>query len=130
MDRSEQPPENPRDWKQKVTIRCSCEDCRALKAFARKPEEQTHRFPVRKARRRHLHETIRRHELDMTHVTERKGSPHTLVCTKTRRGYERRLNQYRSDLAAMAVLLRFPVPKSARVLAKLTAAVVGGKEAS
>lgn len=40
----------------------------------------------------------------MTHVTERKGSPQTLVCTKTRRGYERRCNAYRHDVAALATL--------------------------
>ena len=94
-----------------------------LAAFARNPVEKTHRFSVRKDRRRHLHEAIRGYDLDMTHVTARKGSPYTLVCTKTRRGYERRLKQYRSDLAAMAVLLRLPRPKGARVAAKLAAAV-------
>jgi hypothetical protein len=40
----------------------------------------------------------------MTHVTERKGSPHTLVCTKTRRSYERKCKAYREDIAALNVL--------------------------
>jgi hypothetical protein len=42
--------------------------------------------------------------LDMTHVTERTGSPQTLVCSKTRARYERRCRQYSEDLASMAVL--------------------------
>ena len=68
------------------------------------PAEQTHRFRVRKERRQHLHQQIEKHSLDMTHVTERKGSPQTLVCTKDRRGYQRRCAQYRQDIAALAAL--------------------------
>jgi hypothetical protein len=51
-----------------------------------------------------LHQQIDRHRLDMTHVTERTGSPQTLVCSKTRARYERRCRQYSEDLASMAVL--------------------------
>jgi hypothetical protein len=40
----------------------------------------------------------------MTHVTERSGSPQTLVCTKTRATYERQCRQYKEDLASMAAL--------------------------
>jgi hypothetical protein len=61
---------------------------------------------VRKNRRQHLHQQIERHGLDMTHVTERRGSPQTLVCTKTRRTYERQCRQHEADLASMSTLLR------------------------
>lgn len=40
----------------------------------------------------------------MTHVTERIGSPQTLVCSKTRATYERQCRQYNKDLASMAAL--------------------------
>jgi hypothetical protein len=43
-------------------------------------------------------------DLDMTHITERKGSPQTLVCMKTRRTYERQCKQHKHDSASMAVL--------------------------
>jgi hypothetical protein len=59
---------------------------------------------VRKERRRHLHQQIDHHGMDMTHVTERVGSPQTLVCAKTRVAYERQWSQYKEDLASMAVL--------------------------
>jgi hypothetical protein len=59
---------------------------------------------MRQDRRRHLHRQIARHELDMTHVTERKGSPQTLVCTKTRRNYQRRCKEYRQEAVALAAL--------------------------
>jgi hypothetical protein len=87
-----------------VKLSCSCADCRELRAFTLDPVEQTHRFRVRKDRRQHLHDVIQRHGLDMTHVTERKGSPQTLVCTKDRRSYRRRCEQYRKDIASLAAL--------------------------
>jgi hypothetical protein len=105
LTRSEQAPPPPTDWKHDVTLSCRCEDCRELQAFGRNGAERMYRFRVKKERRRHLHETIQRHRLDMTHVTERKGSPQTLVCTKTRGAYERRSSQYRTDIAAMGALL-------------------------
>ena len=104
LARAGQPPAPPTDWRQTVRIGCACEDCRELQAFARDPDEQVHRFRVRKDRRRHLHSQIDRHGLDVTHVTERKGSPQTLVCTKTRRSYERKCAAYREDIAALGVL--------------------------
>jgi hypothetical protein len=104
LARSEQPPESPKDWRQDVRIVCRCDDCRELQAFALDPATQTHRFRVRKERRQHLHQQIDRHRLDMTHVTERTGSPQTLVCSKTRATYERQCRQYNEDLASMAAL--------------------------
>lgn len=128
LARSEYPPEPPADWKQDVTLSCECEDCRQLQSFARDPIEQTHRFRIRKDRRRHLHETIKRHGLDMTHATERQGSPQTLVCTKTRRAYKGRCAQYRADLASMKLL--FPLLHSggerADLVSRLMAASARG----
>jgi hypothetical protein len=60
---------------------------------------------VRKDRRQHLHGQIEHRGLDMTHVTERKGSPQTLVCTKTRRTYQRQCRQHKADCTSMNTLL-------------------------
>jgi len=106
LARSERPPEAPKDWRQKGRIRCTCSDCRELQKFVLDPVERTHRFRLRKDRRRHLHEQIQRHGLDMTHETERRGSPQTLICTKTRGAYERRCAEHKADVTAMATLLR------------------------
>jgi hypothetical protein len=62
------------------------------------------RFALRKERRQHLHCQIEAHRCDCTHVTERKGSPQTLVCTKSQASYERRLRQYQLDLQLLAEL--------------------------
>jgi hypothetical protein len=101
---SEHPPSPPRDWRQDAKLSCSCEDCHELQLFASDATRQMHRFRVNKERRQHLHRQIDGYGLDMTHVTERKGSPQTLVCTKTRRNYSRRCEEYRLDIAALTAL--------------------------
>ena len=55
-----------------------------------------------------IHRAIERADLDMTHVTERRGSPQTLVCTKTRASHERACKQYQTDLSDMRRLLAIP----------------------
>jgi len=104
LRRSEHPPEAPRDWRQEASVACSCADCRELQAFAHNPVEQVYRFRLRKDRRQHLHRIIESHGLDMTHETERKGSPQTLVCTKNRQSYLRRCEQYQKDISALETL--------------------------
>jgi hypothetical protein len=98
LARSERPPEPPPDWRQQAALACRCQDCRELARFALDPVEQTHRFRVRKDRRQHLREQIELHGLDMTHATERTGSPQTLVCAKTLRTFERHCARHRQDL--------------------------------
>lgn len=104
LERSEHPPAPPRDWRQDVALGCDCADCRELAAFAADPVERVRRLPLREDRRRHLHEQIRRRGLDMTHETERKGRPFTLVCTKTRWSFERRVEAHARDVAALEML--------------------------
>jgi predicted 2-oxoglutarate/Fe(II)-dependent dioxygenase YbiX len=99
-----QPVEPPQDWSRDAALGCKCEDCGALSRFLRDPTLRVARFPLRKDRRQHLHQQIDKHKCDCTHVTDRKGSPQTLVCTKTRASYERRLKQYEIDNKLMAEL--------------------------
>ena len=60
---------------------------------------------MRKDLRQHLHQIINYYRLDLDHETERKGSPYTLVCTKNRASYKRRLEEYTADLLRMQSLL-------------------------
>ena len=99
-----QPVEPPQDWSRDAALGCKCEDCGALSRFLRDPTLRVARFPLRKDRRQHLHQQIDKHKCDCTHVTDRKGSPQTLVCTKTQASYERRLKQYEIDNKLMAEL--------------------------
>ncbi len=111
LERSEVPPQPPSDWRLNVQLSCPCPDCRELQTFARDPIERVHRFRVKKERRQHLHNVIDRQRLDMTHVTERVGSPQTLVCTKDRRTFDDRMKQYQDEIAAMRTLVRL-APKA------------------
>ena len=100
------PPPAPTDWAQDVTIDCTCADCRELVQFLRDPHERVHRFRVRKERRQHLHRQIDGHHCDVDHVTERQGSPQTLVCTKNRTSYERKRQQFVDNTRWLAELRR------------------------
>lgn len=105
LARSESPPLHPQDWRQAVKLSCQCEDCRDLARFGADPMRQVHRFRMAQDRRSHVESQIRSHDLDMSFTTERRGSPHTLVCVKTRRTYQRQCEQHHADCAAMGVLL-------------------------
>lgn len=119
LARTENPPAPPEDWRQTVEIACRCEDCRALQNFAEDPDRQSHRFSVRKDRRKHLHRQIQKHRLDMTHVTERRGRPFTLVCTKTRWSYERLCKAYAQRLEALAELATLASNGKGRIAVRL-----------
>jgi hypothetical protein len=49
-------------------------------------------------------ESIREAHADLDCVTEAKGSPHGLVCTKNSASHQRRVKQRQQDLAGIAVL--------------------------
>src|SRR5215510_7696549 len=95
--RVEHEPVRPTDYRRPSKLSCNCGDCRELSAFLDNPNEAVHRFRVRKDRRQHLHQIIERHHCDLTHVTERRGSPQTLVCTKTTASYETACQVYERD---------------------------------
>lgn len=130
LSRSANPPAPPADWSQPMKLACNCEDCRVLQAFTAHPTERVHRFRVNKDRRQHLHRKIDENGLDMTHVTERTGSPQTLVCEKTRRRFDLREAQYRADLAAFKTLLSLaPAAGCGKdpAIAETHSALAGGK---
>ena len=104
LGRSARPPEPPRDWAQAVRLGCDCEHCARLEAFCADPVERVGRFPLRADLRRHLHQQIDSHRLDMDHETERRGRPYTLVCTKNRASHERRVKEYGQDVKWMRAL--------------------------
>lgn len=96
--RASHPPLQPVDWRRESATGCDCADCRELSRFLDDPNQQTLRLPIHERRRQHLHHVIDGKKLDTTHVTERRGRPYTLVCTKTRASYERALEAHHVDL--------------------------------
>ena len=105
LGRSAAPPDEPRDWRIEADTGCDCEHCAKLRAFCENPAVQVARFPLRQELRRHLEMVIRHRRLDIDHVTEQKGRPYTLVCTKNRASYQRELVEYAEDVARMRSLV-------------------------
>ena len=98
LARSSTPPEVPRDWFIEAKLPCPCEHCQKLRDFCADRAAETVRFPVREDLRDHISTEIRRAGLDISCKTERRGRPYTLICTKTRDSYYRRLREYDSDV--------------------------------
>lgn len=80
-------PAPPGDWKQRA-VGCGCQDCKSLDRFLVSPTERVGRFAVAQKRRGHLHSVLDSAHSGCTHETERRGSPQTLVVTKTRARYQ------------------------------------------
>ena len=81
----------PTDWK-RARSDCSCRDCTDLNGFLVDPMRQVGRFPMSQQRRRHLHQKLDRIR-GQSNLTERTGSPQTLVVTKN-------LEHWKEDLDA------------------------------
>jgi hypothetical protein len=58
----------------------------------------------RRQHRSHVEYSIRRDHCDVSHETDRRGSPHALVCTKNQASFERRVAQRQKDLEDQARL--------------------------
>jgi hypothetical protein len=97
-------PQEPADFCRAAPITCNCSDCTELKQFLRDPNESVHRFRAAEARRKHLKHEIRNHQCDLDLKTERRGSPHTLVCTKNKASYHASVQKYHEDQLHLATI--------------------------
>ena len=96
--------EPPKDWRRNSEVGCKCTHCTALSRFLADPERPTWTLKAAQQARSHVESTIRTAGCDVTTTTERRGSPHGLVCTKNQASYERRVKQRKQDLADIAAL--------------------------
>jgi len=103
--RTAEPPHQPTDYQRNGKLSCSCADCAKMSQFLAHPEQAQARFPVAKQRRQHLHEIIDQNHCDLLHVTERRGRPFTLVCTKTTASYDAERELYERDLRNLSSLI-------------------------
>jgi predicted 2-oxoglutarate/Fe(II)-dependent dioxygenase YbiX len=90
--------EPPGDWRRDDTLGCTCQDCAALGRFLADAAQPTWVFAAVAHRRGHVEETIRKSRCDVDFTTEKRGSPHRLVCTKNQASYQRRCAQRAEDL--------------------------------
>jgi hypothetical protein len=90
--------EPPADWRRDDTLGCTCQDCAALGRFLVDAAQPTWVFAAVAHRRGHVEDTIRKSRCDVDFTTEKRGSPHRLVCKKNQAGYQRRCAQRAADL--------------------------------
>ena len=104
--RTARAPQAPGDYRRDAGLSCKCADCRELIRFLADPNERECRMPLSKDRRQHLHGIIEANRCDVTHVTERKGRPFKLVCTKTTASYERACKAFERDKRNLSQIVR------------------------
>jgi len=90
-------PTPPTDWARPANVDCTCQYCAQLKSFLSDAAHEVGRIPAREEMRQHLIGMIDRHQCDVKHALERKGSPYSLVLTKTTGSYERAVKRFKSD---------------------------------
>src|SRR5271157_664718 len=87
----------PTDWARPADLACECQYCAQLKAFLADPANEVGRIPAREDMRQHLIGIIDRHQCDVKHSLERKGSPYSLVLTKTSGSFERSVKRFEAN---------------------------------
>jgi hypothetical protein len=97
-------PAPPADWRRPATITCKCQFCEKLTAFLDDPASETTRIPAAERSRQHLIDMIGQGQCDVKHSLERKGSPYSLVLTKTAASFDRAVQRYEKDLELLASL--------------------------
>jgi hypothetical protein len=98
------PPEPPTDWARPANADCKCPLCARLKAFLADPANEVGRIAAREDARQHVIGTINRHQCDVRPALERKGSPYSLVLTKTTGSFDRAVKQFEADRRLLSAL--------------------------
>jgi hypothetical protein len=102
--RAAEPLEAPKDWLRASKISCGCEHCTLLSRFLASPVTKSWTLRAAERVRRHVEGEIKAAGADLDTMTERRGSPHRLICQKNSASYDRRTAQRRQDLADIATL--------------------------
>ena len=94
----------PSDWSRAAALGCQCRHCNQLGHFLISPSQQTWTFKAAEVHRSHVQASITRDGCDVDCVTDRRGSPYSLVCAKNQASYDRRAGQRKQDLEDLAWL--------------------------
>jgi predicted 2-oxoglutarate/Fe(II)-dependent dioxygenase YbiX len=96
--------EPPKDWSRPSRLGCQCAHCADLAKFLADPARESWTLKAAQHARSHVEDTIHRARPDVDARTERRGSPHSLICRKNQASHQRRVAQRKQDLADIAVL--------------------------
>ena len=92
----------PTDWRREERLSCSCAHCRELSHFLSDPAQKEWTFRAVQAGRSHVEAIIHSCKCDLDLATLKKGSPHSLICTKNQASYLQRARQREMDLQILA----------------------------
>ena len=94
----------PADWSRPSQVACSCTYCKDLSRFLADPAQPLWLLKAAQGARSHVEASIRSNRCDLDCVTETKGRPYTLRCTKNQASYQRRVEQRARDREHLALL--------------------------
>jgi hypothetical protein len=94
-----EPLEPPTDWRRESAVGCKCANCTDLSRFLGDPACKTWTLKAAESARSHVEDSIRKAQCDLDVTTDRRGRPYSLICTKNRASYDRRVRQRNEDLA-------------------------------
>jgi hypothetical protein len=89
-----EPPAPPADWSRPAAVDCNCRFCAQLTSFLADPASEVTRIAAPEAMRGHLISMIEKHRCDVKHALERRGSPYSLVLTKTTGSFQRAVQEF------------------------------------
>jgi predicted 2-oxoglutarate/Fe(II)-dependent dioxygenase YbiX len=97
-----EPLEPPQDWTRDGALSCKCSPCSELSLFLSAPDRKSWTFKAVEALRSHVENSIRQSSCDLDYITDHRGRPYSLICTKNQASYERRAQQRKQDLQNVA----------------------------
>jgi predicted 2-oxoglutarate/Fe(II)-dependent dioxygenase YbiX len=103
----------PDDWRRVSAVGCQCPRCSELSRFLADKTQQTWTLRAAASERTHVEGTIQTAKCDVDAVTEQRGRPYSLICTKNQASYERRVTERKRDLADEASLVDSPPARGA-----------------
>ncbi|MBA2653780.1 MAG: hypothetical protein H0U71_01780 [Gammaproteobacteria bacterium] len=105
------------DWSIKEKLPCNCQDCAVLTEFLYSSDQRNKIWPLNQDRRAHIHGIIDDLGIAVTHQTERTGSPHKLILTKTDKLHhqaKRRFERIKRELSSLKINFSFTSLRTAK----------------
>ena len=125
-------PQPPCDFSRDAVLKCQCSVCKEVNIFLLSSSEKSYTYRARQDLRQHLDSQIHNDKADLSTETIRRGSPQSLLCTKTTESWKQRHTTWEHDLQSLASIRSFlsalvtsarrktPAKKSSHTAAKRT----------
>jgi predicted 2-oxoglutarate/Fe(II)-dependent dioxygenase YbiX len=89
----------PKDWRRDNALSCKCKHCSEFGQFLADSGQKIWALRAVEHERSHVEESIKRARCDVDVITDRRGRPYTLICTKNTASFDRAMKQRVQDMA-------------------------------